>query len=84
MEGRGFYFFDARTDGLTVAQEAHLRTVAKAFVEAVTTKYVAGAKEHGGNIWDMSAEQLVDHAIEECIDQFVYLHTARAKLRGEI
>ncbi len=43
-------------------------------------KYEIGQKEHGGNLWEKDTLFLVDQAIDEAIDQVVYLTTLRDKL----
>ena len=69
---------------LTKEQNDHLVSLIVYFAEAVTNKYVTGQKEHGGNIWDMSAERLLDEAINENLDQFTYLMTLKQKMKGEL
>jgi len=59
------------------AQERHLQRIKNQFVQAVNTKYRVGAKEHGGDLMDMTALRLLDEAISENIDQFTYLITLR-------
>lgn len=61
-------------------QTEHLFDIIDAFANKVEPKYREGAKEHGGNIWDMSNMKLLDEAINEAIDQFTYLYTLRQKL----
>lgn len=60
-------------------QTKHVEELGKEFYIAMALKYEAGAKEHGGNLWDVSEDQLLDFAIEEAIDQVVYLFTLRKK-----
>ena len=61
--------------------EAHLATIRHEFCEALDAKYRAGQEEHGGHMWEKSG--MLDHAIEEAIDQVVYLFTLRAQLRAQ-
>ena len=61
-------------------QEEHLNTIKSAFSFLVNDKYRKGQKEHGGNLFDKTPIQLVDNAIDEAIDQVVYLITLRDKL----
>ena len=46
-------------------------------------KYVRGSIEHEGDIRDMSAEQLLNEAIWENIDQAIYLFALKERLYGE-
>lgn len=65
---------------MTDEQIAHAAHLARTFQKALEKKYSNGAKEHGGNLWDRSPLFLLDQAIAEAIDQFVYLQTLRDKL----
>ena len=65
---------------MTDAQGVHMENLGHKFIDEMFKKYEKGAKEHGGNLWDLSAEQLLDNAIEEAIDNVVYLYTLRDKL----
>ena len=65
---------------MTYEQELHLSTIKISFDVAVDKKYRDGQEAHGGNLFEMSAIELIDNAIEEAIDQFVYLITLRNKL----
>lgn len=67
-------------DRMTDAQERHLASIKALFDSAVDAKYRAGQREHGGNLWDQATLQLVDAAIEEAIDQYVFLVTLRRRL----
>jgi len=44
-------------------------------------KYVTGQKEHGGNLWEK--EGLLDMAIDEAIDQVIYLLTLKKQLEND-
>ena len=68
---------------MTEAQENHLDSLVEAFTEAVISKYQAGAVEHGGNLWEKPIELLLDEAINEAIDQFVYLMTIKQQLKAK-
>jgi len=46
-------------------------------------KYEAGAIQHGGVLSDKSKEWLLDSAIEEALDQLVYLLTLKDVMEGE-
>lgn len=64
-------------------QEQHLEDIKSRFVNFVDFKFRAGAKEHGGDLRDLTAAQLVHAAKEEAVDLFVYLDTLEEKLKGE-
>jgi hypothetical protein len=66
--------------GLSPKQEAHLEFLKRRFADIVDPKYRKGAKEHGGNLWQMGNEKLLDCAIDEAIDQLVYLLTLKVQL----
>jgi uncharacterized protein (DUF2249 family) len=61
-------------------QDLHRQQLIAQFSEIMSKKYEIGAKEHGGNIWELSTEKLLDEAINEAIDQVVYLLTLKANL----
>jgi hypothetical protein len=61
-------------------QESHLEFIKKRFAELVDPKYRMGQHEHGGDLWRMGNEKLLDCAIEEAIDQVVYLLTLKVQL----
>ena len=62
-------------------QEQDLSEIQGLFHSLVDEKYRKGAKEHGGNIWDISIDQLAHEAMNEAIDQFVYLKTLHDKIQ---
>lgn len=63
--------------------ERHLSEILRASSAWIEQKYREGNAEHGGgNLTDMSAEQLVDEAINEAVDQMVFLLTLKQKFRG--
>lgn len=64
------------------AQEQHLDSVVNELRELVTTKYRRGQAEHGGNLWDNPPTEILDCAIDEAIDQVVYLLTLRKQLKS--
>lgn len=68
---------------MTPDQKKHAETIAIAFTHLMKDKYKKGVEEHGGNIWDMTPLALVEEAIKENIDQFVYLYTARQRMLGQ-
>lgn len=65
---------------MTKEQEDHLELLKLNFVSTVDKKYRKGQAEHGGNLINMPVLELIDSAIEEAVDQFVYLTTLRNKL----
>ena len=66
---------------MTEEQNNHLGSSITELIPAPTDKYQKGAEEHKTILHkDYSAKQLVDMAIEEAIDQIVYLYTLRSKL----
>ncbi len=65
---------------MTGQQEHHLEHIQAAFERALDTKYRAGVKEHGGNLWEMTPRQLVLQAMDECVDQYAYLSTLLDKM----
>lgn len=69
---------------MTREQEAHLKLIKTQFVMDVDTKYRKGAAEHGGNLFDISDIKLVNEAMQEAVDQYVYLYTLRDKIRDTI
>jgi hypothetical protein len=68
---------------MTDDQEAHLASTIGEFTRRADAKYRAGVQEHGGNLWEHSPEWLIEQAMLECLDQWVYLKTARDSLRGK-
>lgn len=69
---------------ITKAHRDHAAEIATYFTKREIPKYTAGVKEHGGNIWELTALELVDNALEEAVDQFVYLYTLKQKLEGQV
>ena len=72
---------------MTDAQEKHLARVKDSFCALVDAKYRRGAEEHsqeyGGELLSMPSLRILDHAIEEAIDQVVYLLSLREKMHRE-
>lgn len=64
---------------MTQAQEHHLTHIKQMFAASVDLKYRKGEEEHGGNLWDN--DHLLDEAINEAIDLFVYLVTLKGQRR---
>ena len=65
---------------MTPEQESHLISLKVKFINLVDDKYRKGQAEHGGNLFDLTSIQLLDAAIDEAVDQVVYLLTLRDKL----
>lgn len=65
---------------MTNEQENHLIRIKDYFDSVLDPKYRRGQAEHGGNLFDMPAIQLIDNSIDEAIDLVVYLTTLRDKL----
>lgn len=61
-------------------QDLHSQSLAKTFSEQMKAKYAAGVKEHGGNLWEVNTDNLLDMAIEEVLDLYVYLQTLKENL----
>lgn len=64
-------------------QEQHLKEILDTFAMECSRKYRTGQKEHGGNLFDMSAVNLIENIICEAIDLYVYAYTLREKLREQ-
>ncbi len=60
---------------MTKKQEEHLARIKKEFIENVDSKYRIGQIDHGGNLWRKKG--MLDMAIEEVIDLYVYLITLK-------
>ena len=67
---------------MTPEQKTHVARIDATFSSLMTKKYEAGQKEHGGNLFEVSITELVDFAIEEAIDQVVYLLTLKEQLEN--
>ena len=65
---------------MTDSQERNLKIIQLMFAALVEKKYRKGDQEHGGNLLDEPELTLLDNAIDEAIDQVVYLITLRRKL----
>jgi hypothetical protein len=60
---------------MTIAHEQHLTDIIQSFRTEVDKKYRAGVKQHGGTLW--TKPFLIEKAMEECIDQYVFLYTLK-------
>ena len=67
---------------MTQPQESHLARVKEEFTTLVDAKYRAGAAEHCGELLALPDLTVLDLAIEEAIDQVVYLLSLKEKLVG--
>ncbi len=65
---------------MTDEQEIHLARIKHEAGVLISDKYRKGQNEHGGNLWDKEVYELLDNAIDEAVDQVVYLLTLRSKL----
>lgn len=73
----------SKREPMTNEQERHLGRIIMRFWKLVDAKYRVGQQEHGGNLFDLPEITLLDSAIDEAIDQVVYLLTLREKVTGE-
>lgn len=76
------FLFSVENGELTPDQSAHVTRIGKQFCMEMAEKYTRGQKEHGGNLFDMPIHDLLENAIQEAIDQVVYLLTIREGLQG--
>jgi hypothetical protein len=60
--------------------EDHLASIQDEAWELIDRKYRAGQAEHGGDLWKLPKGELLDSAIDEAIDQVVYLLTLKQKM----
>lgn len=67
---------------MTPEQEEHLARIKNEFDNLVDDKYRKGQAEHGGNLTDVEIPKLVQFALDEAIDQVVYLLTIKNKLHN--
>lgn len=65
---------------MSKAQHEHVHKLMFTMAMMMEKKYTAGQKEHGGNLWEMSEEELLNNALDEVVDLGVYLLTLRDKL----
>lgn len=61
-------------------KEKHLGDLREEISKRVNLKYRKGNAEHGGDIHDFTEYQLLENAIDEAIDQLIYLLTLRNKM----
>jgi len=63
--------------------EQHLEKILTQAEFRIKVKYLRGQAEHNDNLWEHSILDLVDNAIDEAVDQLVYLLTLRDKIKDE-
>jgi len=62
---------------MNLEQYEHAKEIAETFSRMLLEKYERGAKEHGTLLWQHTDDELLDYAIEEAVDQAVYLLTIK-------
>ena len=62
---------------MSTKQELHLARIKQEFLSLVEPKFRKGAEEHATILNEQPASLLLDFAIEEAIDQVVYLLTLK-------
>lgn len=67
---------------MTIAQNQHCFSIEEQFKDLLWNKYIKGAKEHGGLLSDQPTTWILDQAIEEAIDQVVYLLTLKQQFEA--
>lgn len=65
---------------MTEEQEKHLERVQQQSVKAIDSKYRRGQAEHGGDLFRMPIEELLQNALDENTDQRVYILTAMERM----
>ena len=58
--------------------QEHIRQILGDFSQIASQKYMTGVREHGGNLWEK--KHLIDMAIEEAVDQVIYLLTLKKQI----
>ena len=58
--------------------ELHLASIIEKSIDLIDAKYRKGDEQHGGKLW--KKKNLVDKAIDEAIDQLVYLITLKQQI----
>jgi hypothetical protein len=66
---------------LTKEQNNHMNENAEAFVREYCDKYVGGVREHGGNMWEMSLEDLISELKDEIKDAWSYAMDIERKIK---
>jgi hypothetical protein len=76
----GHFDVDIIATFMTDAQTDHSERIRKEFIDIQSPKYATGVREHGGNLWEKSPIWLITEAMNETVDQFTYLQTAKDNL----
>lgn len=63
---------------MTKQQEAHLAIIKANFQDEVDTKYRAGQKEHGGDLFRLNISSLLREIKQEIVDLYVYADSLQA------
>lgn len=61
--------------------EKHGKQIGDSVKRELVAKYIKGQQEHGGHLWEIPTPLINDMAIEEAIDQAVYLKTMQQQLK---
>jgi phage terminase large subunit GpA-like protein len=61
-----------------MTSEEHIDGILERFCQQAKPKYMAGAREHGGQLWEKDGQ--IDNIIEEAIDLIVYAYTLKDQL----
>lgn len=69
---------------MTEDQVKHITNIIQDFKSQGYAKYSRGTVEHQGNLWEVPLLKLLEYALEEAIDQFVYIHTAYEKEKARL
>ena len=69
-------------DKLSDEQLSDIIGTLKFFCQRAFEKYAKGAIEHGGNIWDLSQDELDEEVMNEATDQVIYQSTKLRKKYG--
>lgn len=64
----------------TRPQQAHAEYINDQESKLYVDKYMRGAKEHGGKLWEMSIVDLLNNAIDELLDLKSYLFTLKTRI----
>ena len=64
---------------MTEEQKLHVTKITDIISDLTYKKYAAGAKEHNGNVWDMSEKDLDWEELMEVLDLAVYKLTRMIK-----
>lgn len=62
-------------------QEQHLANIKEDFAREVDKKYRAGQEQHGGDLW--AKKDLINKALEEIIDLYVYMSTLKTQIENK-